>query len=174
MKLAKQAIVSSYVIIGLACGGDAARPTVSPSPTATPPPAGAFVVVEAVPPLGGTVTSPGSELEGLSTLNVTLSTSSARSIASAYFVLQLLNGTTECLRTAIRYCRRTDGGAWGVYRAGEAANYKCTWFLHDAQQPSCGRAYVTTSLRWILVDNSTHETVVTAERAGGWSFAFGR
>ncbi len=174
MRIAKPAIVSICVMIGLSCGSDAARPTVSPSATAATPPAGAFVVVEAVPPLGGTVTSPGSDLQGVSTLTVTLSTSSTRNIASAYFVLQLLGGTTECLRTAIRYCSRTDGGAWGVYRAGEAANYKCTWFLHDTQQPSCGKAFVTTSLRWILVDNSTHETVVSAERTGGWSFVFGQ
>ena len=177
MRATRLVIVSSCVIIGMSCGSDAARPpTVSPSPTPTPavPPAGAFAVIETVPPLGSTVSSAGSDLEGLSTLNVTLSTSSTRSIASAYFVLELLDGSTECLRTAIAYCRRTDGGTWGEYRAGEAANYKCTWFVRDNQQPSCGRAFVTTRLRWILVDNSTRETVVTAESPGGWSFAFGR
>ncbi len=177
MRVAHLVLLSSCVIIGISCGSDAARPpTVSPTPTPapTPPPAGAFAVLETVPPLGGTVSSDGSDLDGLSALNVTLSTSSTRSIASAYFVLELLDGSTECLRTAIAYCHRTDGGESGIYRAGEAANYKCTWFVRDNRQPSCGRAFTTTRLRWILMDNATRETVVTAESPGGWSFAFGR
>lgn len=156
-----------------ACGSDTGRPT-TPQPAAVQPTPlmGAFAIVQSDPPFGGTVLGAASDLQGTENLFVVLTTSSARMLTSAYFVLELLDGTTECIRTQIAYCRRSDGGVHGFYAPGESATYSCRFFVRDNQQPSCGRTFTTTRQRWILIDRATGETVVTQEAAGGWSFVF--
>jgi hypothetical protein len=93
---------------------------------------------------------------------------------AAYFVLELLNGSTECLRTQVAYCQRTDGGTNGAYNAGQAANYACPFFLRDNQQPTCGMKFTTDRMRFVLITRPTNETVFVQESTGGWSFAFSR
>lgn len=156
------------------CGSEATHPT-TPAPAAVQPTplAGAFAVIQSDPPYGGTVLGAQSDLQGTKNLFVFVQTSSARRVSSAYFVLELLDGTTECLRTQIAYCQRYSAGAWGSYEPpGESALYGCGFFVRDNQQPSCGRTFTTTRQRWVLMDRDTGETLVTQEAAGGWSFAF--
>jgi hypothetical protein len=152
------------------CGSQGTTPA---QPT-TPSQAGSFAVVSSSPAFGGTVFGQNSDLQGTSGLTVTIQTASSTSVSSAYFVLELLNGTTECLRTQIAYCSRTDGGASGSYSAGEAATYRCAFFLRDNQQPTCGAGFTTSRMRFILQARDTNSTVFTQETTGGWSFVFSR
>jgi hypothetical protein len=156
-----------------ACGGGGAASGPSAAPGATPtPPAGTFSVVSSSPAFAGTVSGPSNDLAGTTGLSVTIQTSSSSAIPSAYFVVELLDGATECLRTGIYYCDRTDGGTAGTYVAGEPATYRCTFFVRDNQQPSCGARFTTNRIRFILQSRPSLETVFTQEVTGGWSFVF--
>lgn len=167
------------VVLGLlalalsACGSDGATPAqpIAP-PTPSPPPSGTFAVVSSSPVFGSTVFGRDSDLQGTSELTVTIQTTYSGSIPSAYFVLALLNGTTECLRTQIAYCARADGGPWGTYTPGESATYRCTFFVRDNQQPTCGSRFTTNRMRFILQTRGTNDTLFLQEANGGWSFVF--
>ena len=115
-----------------------------------------------------------SDLQGTTGLTVTIQTASSESILSAYFVLELLRGTTECLRTQIAYCTRTDGGRSGIYTAGAPAVYRCTFFVRDNQQPTCGTGFTTDRMRFILQTRGTNSTLFAQDANGGWSFVFAR
>jgi hypothetical protein len=156
-----------------ACGGDGVTPPPVATPAPTPAPAaGTFSVVSSSPAFGGTVSGPSSDLQGTTGLNLTIQTSSSGAIPSAYFVVELLDGTSECLRTQIAYCQRTDGGQSGSYAAGESATYRCTFFVRDNQQPTCGARFTTNRIRFILQSRASSETLFTQDVTGGWSFTF--
>jgi hypothetical protein len=166
------AVLGYIAIATFGCGSNAVT-TTQPSASSTPA-AGSFSVVSSSPAFGSTVVGDNSDLQGTSGLTVTIQTSSSTSIPSAYFVLELLNGTTECLRTQIAYCPRPDGGVSGSYIAGVPVTNRCTFFVRDNQQPTCGRGFTTNRMRFILQARGTNETLFTQDTTGGWSFAFAR
>mgnify|MGYP000931526719 CR=1 FL=1 len=165
-------VVGLFLLASLGCGGQGGTPTQPALPSPTP--TGSFTLVSSTPAFGGQVSGQNSDLQGTSGLTVTLQTTSLTAIPSAYFVLELLNGTTECLRTQIAYCTRTDGGVAGSYAAGESATYRCAFFLRDNQQASCGAQFTTNRMRFILQARGSNDVLLSQEAAGGWSFVFSR
>jgi len=167
----------------VACGGggSTSSPTPTPMPpTPTPAPAGTFAVIESSPGFGATVVGPDSDLQGVSDLTVTFDMTYEESISEVYFVLALLDGTTECLRSQVAYARRVDGGAPRTYSAGTTARYRCEFFVRDNQQVGCGPTFSTNRIRLVLQDHSQIDpdtglrTLFTEEVSGGWSFVFAR
>lgn len=176
MTMQVRTVVLGFLVTALpGCGGQggvATQPSSPSTPSPTPTLAGSFSVVSSNPAVGATVFGESSDLQGTSGLAVTIQTTSATSVSSAYFVLSLLNGTTECLRTQIAYCDRTDGLS-GSYSAGVPATYRCTFFVRGNQEPSCGARFTTNRVRFTL-QTGGRDTLFAQETAGGWSFVFAR
>jgi len=175
------AALSAVTACGGGGGGQTTTPTTPASPTPSPPPAGAFAVVGSSPAFGATVTGPDSDLQGVSELSVTFQMSYAESISDMYFVLELLSGSTECLRSQIGYADRLDGGPPRSYAANTTAEYRCRFFVRDNQQPGCGQSFTTDRIRFILQDRTQLEpgtnelrNLLSQDASGGWTFVFAR
>ena len=169
-------MLARALVLALAAGvvacSDSPTPTIPPTPTPTPAPTGTFGVVSASPGFGGLVSEPESDEQGTSSLTVTFQVTYTGAIPSPYFVVVLLNGPTECLRTQVAYCTLTGGG--GTPSSFGTATYRCPFFVRDSQQPSCGAHFTTDRVRLVLQDRDTLRTVFTQEVSGGWTFSFAR
>ena len=160
--------------------GEGGSVTQSPTPAPQPTPAGTFAIVSTNPPFGETVTGPQSDLQGTSGLAVTFQLSYTQPIADGYFVLELMGGSLECLRTQIAYCL-PNGSTLRNYAASSTLTYRCEFFVRDNQQFGCGTRYTTDRLRFILqdrtvIDSATNQlrTLFTQDGSGAWTFSFAR
>ena len=163
--------------VGCGEGGSVTEP---PTPTPQPTPLGTFAIVSASPAFGGTVSGTQSDLQGTSGLAVTFQVTYTQSISDVYFVLELMGGNLECLRTQIAYCQ-PNGGPLRSYAASSTATYRCEFFVRDNQQFGCGTRFTTDRVRFILqdrtlIDPATNQlrTLFTQDASGGWTFAFAR
>jgi hypothetical protein len=164
------AAVGGGVAAAASGGGGSGGPTSTTPPTM---PSGTFTVLSSTPGFGATVTGAETDLQGTRTLTVTFQWTYSSSISSLRWVLELLSGSTECLRTAIDYSSRTDGGPRTAYVAGTSATYSSSFFLRDFTLPSCGSRFTTDRIRFILIDGS-NRTLFTQDATGGWTFQFAR
>src|SRR5262249_17728395 len=154
--------------------------TESPTPAPPPTPPGTFVIVSTSPAFGGTVTGSQSDLQGTSGLAVTFQMTYTQPISDGYFVLELMSGSLECLRSQIGYCL-PNGSTLRNYAASSTVTYRCEFFVRDNQQFGCGTRYTTDRVRFILqdralIDPATNQlrTLFTNDVSGGWTFSFAR
>jgi hypothetical protein len=137
--------------------------------------------VDSSPAFGTIVTGPESDLQGVGQLSVTFQMTYAESIPDVYFVLELLRGDSECLRSQIAYAVRQDGGPAHSFEARTTAEYRCFFFVRDNQQAGCGRSFTTDRIRFILLDRTQLDArtgglreLFSQDVIGGWSFVFAR
>jgi hypothetical protein len=111
---------------------------------------------------------------------VTFQVTYTQSISDVYFVLELMSGNLECLRTQVAYCL-PNGSPLRSYTASSTATYRCEFFVRDNQQFGCGTRFTTDRVRFVLqdrtlIDPATNQlrTLFTQDASGGWTFAFAR
>lgn len=173
-------IWAPLVLALTACGesGSVTPPPTTPTPTPQSTPSGNFAVVASNPAFGGTVRGSDSDLQGVTSLQVTFHMTYSESIPDFYFVLQLLNGSTECLRSQIAYSTRLDPSPPRTYTAGTTAGFQSYFFVRDNQQPSCGASFTTNRVRLVVEDidpvTGQPRRLLTQEASGGWTFVFAR
>jgi hypothetical protein len=137
------------------CSNDGVS-TPTRGPTPTPPPTGTFAVASTTPASGGTVFGPAEavsgqpgDLSGTKELAIAFQMTYSESIPSFSYVVELLNGQTECLRAGSAYCPRTDDSPlFNSYTAGRSATFLCQFFIRDSQQPTCGPTFTTDRIRY--------------------------
>jgi hypothetical protein len=113
------------------------------------------------------------DLSGTKELAIAFQMTYSESIPSFSYVVELLNGQTECLRAGSAYCPRTDDSPlFNSYTAGRSATFLCQFFIRDSQQPTCGPTFTTDRIRFVLQDQSTNQTLFVQEVSGGWTFKF--
>jgi len=160
------------------CNNDGVS-TPTRGPTPTPPPTGTFAVASTTPAFGGTVFGPAEamfgqtgDISGTTGLAVPIQITYSDSIPSFFFVVELLNGQTECLRAPNGNCDRTDGSPLlNSYAAGSSATFLCRFFVRDSTQPTCGPTFTTDRIRLVLQNEARH-TLFVQEVSGGWTFKF--
>ena len=175
MDLRRCTLTFVFVVLNGCGGAGSAGPTaaVVPTPAPAPTPSGQFALTTVAPIFGATITSSFTDLQGI-VMDVRFRASPPETVNEAFFVLALLNGTTECLRSQIAYCTRTEGGSGTSFPAGAFTGYSCRIFIRDNQQPSCGLSFTTNRVRLLLQERGSPRTVFTADADGGWSFQFAR
>lgn len=169
MNPARNAIALALAALS-GCGGTgSAGPTLA-APSLTPP--SRFEIAVASPDFGVTIVSPNRDVQAIGDIGLIFRVSSPETVVNGFFVLALLDGARECLRSQIGYCARSDAAPTATFPADTFTVYSCRTFLRDNQQPSCGTSFTTNRVRLILQDRTTLRTVFTADVGGGWSFRF--
>ena len=164
-------LVAALGVASSACHNGSTTPTANAN----------FTILSGIPPFQGTVlgteTTPsncntafdaiGCEQTGNLTLNfeVSYDTKPVYNVNGApQFVIELMRGSTECLRTAIAYSTPTTS-------VGNTFGFTVSDFHRDIGHPACGTSFTTDSVLFILSTNSG-QTLFTQAIAGGWTFTF--
>jgi hypothetical protein len=158
------------LVVGACLWASCNSSSTAPTPAGSPQ---SFVILSSTPAFGGTVFGRGdSDLQGTTGFIVNFQVvSSGRPV---YFTIELLNGSTECLRTQIAYSALTSS-------SGNTFAYTSNFFLRDNQQRSCGARFTTDRIHFILQSadpalaagtGAPVITLFTQDVSGGWTFSF--